>query len=121
MIQAALGMTPERPRIWVITGQVHIGAGLHCPLATSKAVIERLQSKASTEALQRIEGTKDEVRIWFRGPRLLGDFLLEWSQLRISMTVRLLSAPPSYVAVMADDMLAMEVIGRDLPRPTGNA
>jgi len=72
MIQAALGKIPERPRIWGITGQVHIGAGLHCHSTTSKAVIERLQSMASTEALQRVEGTRDEIRIWFRGPRLLG-------------------------------------------------
>ncbi len=41
-------------------------------------------------------------------PRPLGDFLVVWTQLRAQTQMRLLDATEAYIAVMPDDMLAME-------------
>jgi hypothetical protein len=41
------------------------------------------------------------------GPRPLGDFLVDLTQLRTQAQMRLLDSPVAYIAVMPDDMLAM--------------
>ncbi len=46
--------------------------------------------------------------IWSRGLRPLGDFLVDWTQQRTQIQMRLLDSPESCIAVMPDDMLAMK-------------
>ena len=55
-----------------------------------------------------MEGSAGVLYLWFRGPRPLGDFLVELERLRFAKPAQLLLSPPAYVATMPDDMLAME-------------
>ncbi len=73
-------------------------------------MIEQLRGLRSTEAAQRVAGNEDEIRVWFRGSRPFGDFIAEWSQQdhTAQTQLRLLDSPDTYIAVMPDDMLAME-------------
>jgi len=107
-ILAALGRAPVRPRIWGISGEVPIGVDLCCPLGGPTALIAKLRDLESTKPVQRIEGFDGGIRVWFRGPRPLGDFLLECSRLGERVLSRLVCSPPSYVAILPDDMLAMQ-------------
>lgn len=51
------------------------------------------------------------LELWFRGPKPLGDFLLEWCEERGGSCGRrldLLDSPQAYIAILPDDMLAMQ-------------
>ena len=68
-----MGRTPTRQRIWGISGQVPIGVGLRGPPGRVTEMLEHLRGLRSTEAAQRVAGNEDEIRVWLRGPRPLGD------------------------------------------------
>jgi len=51
------------------------------------------------------------LQIWFRGPRALGDFLVQWcacaSPLK-GQSIRTLAPQSTYVAIVPDDILAVQ-------------
>ena len=114
MLQAAIGKAPPRPCIWGIAGTVPVGVRVHidpdvCPVGP--AILEHLRAMASTRELQAVAGSNHHLELWFRGPRPLGNFLVEWSSElpgRVGRRIHLLDAPEDFVAVIPDDMLAMQ-------------
>ena len=111
MLQAALGKAPPQQRVWGISGQAPIGAELGIPPPDYLAALEWLCTFKSTPMVQRVAGSEHGLQLWFRGPRLLGDFIVEWCMKKYKWStapLRLLNSPDSYVAIMPDDMLAMQ-------------
>ena len=111
-IQSAIGKTPIQQRVWGIAGQAPIGVSHRIPPEGSLCdLLKQLRALEATRFAQCIQGTTEGVQMWFRGPRPLGDFLTEWSQAQPvgnRSVVRLLAAPPDYVAIPPDDILAMQ-------------
>jgi len=79
-LQAALGKIPPKSCVWGIAGQVPIGVSVSLNAGDEGELVEVLRNMSSTCAAELIVGTPEAVEIWFRGPRPLGDFLLDWCE-----------------------------------------
>ena len=79
MIQAALGKAPPQQRLWGISGHVPVGVEFTLPPSSLPSALGTLTELSSTQWVQRVMGTEHGLRLWFSGPRRLGDFLLQWS------------------------------------------
>ena len=93
-----------------MAGKVMIGVSLTVRAETWEKTLSEAGTLPAADYVQRVVGTTGELQFWFRGPRLLGDFLMQWCQNddRRSL-VRLQLAPSEqYVAVVADDILAVQ-------------
>jgi len=110
-IQAALGKKQPKQRMWGMAGTVMLGVSLGTPEWTWEEVLVQTTTLPAANHIQRVIGAAGELQFWFRGPRLLGDFLLQWCQdedRRGKVKLQLLAPSGKYVAVVADDMLAVQ-------------
>ena len=75
-------------------------------------LLERCAYLTAAQDIIKITCSSQEMQFWFRGPRPLGDFLSQWSQFDgdKNFKIRTLPAPKSYIAILPDDMLAIEEI-----------
>ena len=51
------------------------------------------------------------LQLWFSGQRAFGDFLVEWCSIEKglrSLAVRILAPPVPYVAILPDEMMAVQ-------------
>jgi len=111
MLQAALGRAPPKQRVWGLSGLTPIGVEFTLPSAGGSAVLESVRSLPSADQILRVTGVQSSIDVWFRGPRHLGDFLLQWCgspHASRAVPVRLLNSPKDYTALLPDDMLAMQ-------------
>ena len=110
-IQTALGKPPIRHRVWALMGCVHTGLAFEIqqvelmPLLADLGVMGRAVS-----GVCRIARTSEGLQLWFTGPRLLGDFLLQWCTLqpRKRIPVTILRKPDPFLAVCPDDIIAVQ-------------
>ena len=79
-IQAALGKKQPKQRMWGMAGTVMLGAGLETQEMAWEEVLDQTTTLPAANHIQRAIGAAGELQFWFRGPRLLGDFLLQWCQ-----------------------------------------
>ena len=110
-VQAALGKRQPRQRMWGVSGPVALGVGIWTSGAENQAVLEFLSKLSSTGDVQRLIGRPSEIQLWFRGPRPLGDFLLQWCTISHRwrhLRLRTLNPPGQYLAILPDDMLAVQ-------------
>ena len=97
--------------MWGISGAVELGVCFCTPHTRHPAVLEYLRLMPEMAAVVSIEGRKESLNVWFRGPRALGDFLILWcAQAPPSdqVAIRTLAPPTTYVAIVPDDMLAVQ-------------
>ena len=111
LLRAALGKRQPRPRMWGVAGHVDLGASLAIPSAQHQALLTYLHTLPEAADIIRVEGTNQALAVWFRGPRALGDFLSKWCMADHpfgDITVRTLKPPRTYVAIVPDDILAVQ-------------
>ena len=111
MILAALGRSPPKQRVWGLSGQVPVGVQLCVSPHAGSAALASARNLSSATQIVRVASTQCSIDLWFRGPRHLGDFLLQWCESPLALRaspVRLLDSPSDYVALLPDDMLAMQ-------------
>jgi hypothetical protein len=75
LLHAALGKRQPRPRMWGISGAVELGVSICTPHTRHSEVLEYLGLLSEMATAVSIEGRRQSLNIWFRGPRALGDFL----------------------------------------------
>ena len=95
-LQAALGKRQLRSRMWGISGQVALGVCISVPCEQQSEALERLTSLPAAAEVVSVEGTDKALQIWFRGPRALGDFLVQWcNSVPLAVTVASVLHRPS--------------------------
>ena len=72
VLEAALGKGRPKLRMWGLSGDVTIG------ISQLLLVITYLQGMSATQNVVRVLKHSHPLQLWFRGPRALGDFLVEW-------------------------------------------
>ena len=73
--------------------------------------LELLISLPAAAEIVSVEGTVEALQIWFRGPRALGDFLVQWCECipqPREHSIRTLAPRSTYVAIVPDDILAVQ-------------
>ena len=111
LLHEALGIRQPRQRMWGLSGKVELGVRIVAPCEQHKTVLEYLRTLPEMVTAVSVEGTNQALHIWFRGPRALGDFLIRWcadGSLFNTLSVCLLAPPTTYVAIVPDDMLAVQ-------------
>ena len=111
VLQAALGKTPPKSRTLGVSGQVPIGVSMKLNADDGSELIKTLRAMRNTREAERVVDGPLGLELWFRGPRPLGEFLLEWCEERGGSCGRrldLLDSPQAFVAILPDDMLAMQ-------------
>jgi hypothetical protein len=111
LLHDALGKRQPRPRMWGISGAVELGVCFCTPHTRHPAVLEYLRLMPEMAAAVSIEGRRESLNIWFHGPRALGDFLVRWCAQAPpfgQVAIRTLAPPTTYVAIVPDDMLAVQ-------------
>ena len=110
-LQAALGKRQPRSRMWGISGQVALGICITASSEQHLHILAFLLSLPGTVDIVCVEGAAQALQIWFRGPRALGDLLVQWcaseSEFR-KLPVRPLVPQNTYVAIVTDDILAVQ-------------
>ena len=110
-IQAALGKCKPRPRMWGVSGVAALGVSLVVTAAQHAAILEHLSTLSAAVGIQRVVGTDSAIQLWFRGPRPLGDFLLQWCCSKhpwSSTRLCTLDLPGQFLAITPDDMMAVQ-------------
>ena len=78
LLANALGKRQPRPRMWGVAGQVSLGVRFNLCRENPPPLLAYLLTLPETEGVVSAEGTDCTLKIWFRGPRSLGDFLSCW-------------------------------------------
>ena len=110
-VQAALGKRQPRQRMWGVSGPVELGVSIMAAGDSQNKLLEFLCTMDTVECVQRLVGGSSGIQLWFRGPRLLGDFLTQWCTLHHAWrNARLCTLAPAaqYIAIVPDDMLAVQ-------------
>ena len=55
-----------------------IGISFQVPFAQQLSSLVYLTTLSEVAACKRVEGTSQSLNLWFRGPRVAGDFLSMW-------------------------------------------
>ena len=110
-LQAALGKRQPRSRMWGISGQVALGICITASSEQHLHILAFLLSLPGTVDIVCVEGAAQALQIWFRGPRALGDLLVQWCASESEfhkLPVRPLVPQNTYVAIVTDDILAVQ-------------
>ena len=79
VLDAALGKRRPKQRMWGPSGAVTIGISFEISSDQLLSVITYLQGLMSaTQNVVPVLKHAHSLQLWFRGPRTLGDFLVEW-------------------------------------------
>ena len=111
LLHSALGKRQPRPRMWGISGAAELGVCFCTSHTRHPELLEFLSLMPEMAAAVSIEGRRESLNIWFRGPRALGDFLIRWCGQAPpfgDVAIRTLAPPTTYVAIVPDDMLAVQ-------------
>ena len=111
LLANALGKRQPRPRMWGVAGQVSLGVRFNLCRENPPPLLAYLLTLPETEGVVSAEGTDCTLKIWFRGPRSLGDFLSCWCSLNPPFdkpSVSTVMPPETYVAIIPDDILAVQ-------------
>ena len=76
-MQAALGKRQPRQWMWGVSGPVELGVSIMAAGDSQNKLLEFLCTMDTVECVQRLVGGSSGIQLWFRGPRLLGDFLTQ--------------------------------------------
>ena len=97
--------------MWGVSGPVELGVSIMAACDSHNKLLEFLSTMDTVECVQRLVGGSSDIQLWFRGPRPLGDFLTQWCTLHHAwrnVRLRTLAPAPQYVAIVPDDMLAVQ-------------
>jgi hypothetical protein len=111
IVRNALGRRQPKQRMWGLQGTVPLGIQLMIATSAQTKLLEFLHALPQSQTVVRILGGPDDLQLWFRGPRSLGDFLHQWCSVGHAWTnlgLQILSSPQQYVAIVPDDMLAVQ-------------
>ena len=111
LLDNALGKRQPRPRMWGVAGQIGLGLSFEICGERQTTLLEYLLTLPTAEGIVSVEGSDFALRIWFRGPRVMGDFLTCWCSLQPPFEkplVRSLVPSELYVAIIPDDILAVQ-------------
>ena len=106
-------MGKHRPnqQMWGLLGPITIGLSLDLGSEQLLSVILHLLSISTTQNIVRVLKNTHTLQLWFSGPQAFCDFLIEWRSAENSLrnlAVRTLPPPAPYVAILPDDMMAVQ-------------
>ena len=110
-IQAALGKSPPRQRMWGISGTVILGAQIQVRADRQGTTVVLLRSVQGVDDIVYLTGSPNGLTLWFKGPRAAGDFISHWCARTGSAdytSILPLRPPGHYVAIRPDDILAVQ-------------
>ena len=71
LLHAALGKRQPRPRMWGISGAIELGVSICTPHTRHSEVLEYLGLLPEMASAVSIEGRRQSLNIWFRGPHMV--------------------------------------------------
>ena len=110
-IQAALGKTQPRQRMWALSGTVFLGVRILISAERQMEMLVMLKSVAGVEDIAHLSGCSHGLTLWFTGPRKAGDFISRWCANAGSdgyISILPLKPPGQYVAIRPDGILAVQ-------------
>jgi ribonuclease HI len=111
LLANALGKRQPRPRMWGVAGQISLGISFHLSRENPAPLLAYLLALPETEGVVSVEGADSTLKIWFRGPRQMGDFIASWCSLTPPFDkpiVHTMVPSQTYVAIIPDDILAVQ-------------
>ena len=113
IIRNALGKRQPKQRMWGLQGVVPLGVRVAANSIQQGPLLEFLWTLPESQAIVQISGGQHFLQLWFRGPRALGDFVGQWCGVDhawASLDFELLPSHHDYVAIVPDDMLAVQEV-----------
>jgi hypothetical protein len=77
-LRAALGKQQPKKRMWGITGRAVLGVQFDMKGFCPRQFLDQLLRMSTANSIVQIVRNPCELKLWFRGPRQAGDFLVEW-------------------------------------------
>ena len=111
ILQAALGKRQPQVRMWGISGQVALGVRISTPCEQQSEVLGFMKTLPAVAEAVSVEGNDTALQVWFRGPRALGDFIIQWcadASPFSEQSIRTMAPQSTYVAIVPDDILAVQ-------------
>ena len=96
--------------MWALSGPAPLGIKQIVGRKEQANLLEFLYMLPESREIVRISSGQHDLQLWFRGLRLLGDFLNRWCSARSwsGSILHVLAPQPQFVAIVPDDMLAVQ-------------